>query len=61
MEFCPKLPNFHFHYNARTLLAHGAGTTLAGIGLGGLGLGDTLGQDLGILVLLASVSRQNVF
>lgn len=35
----------------RYLLAHGAGTTLAGIGLGGLGLGDTLGKDLSVLVL----------
>lgn len=33
------------------LLAHGAGTPLASVGLGGLGLGNTLGEDLGVLVL----------
>jgi len=32
------------------LLAHGGGTTLAGIGSLGLGLGDTLGEDGSILV-----------
>lgn len=32
------------------LLAHGGGTPLAEVGLEGLGLGNTLGQDLGILV-----------
>merc|ERR1712000_349850 len=32
------------------LLAHGGSTTLAGVGLVGLGLSDTLGQDLGVLV-----------
>jgi hypothetical protein len=39
--------------NARSgyLLAHGGSTTLAGIGLLGLGLGDTLGEDGGVLVL----------
>jgi hypothetical protein len=40
-----------FSLNARNLLAHGACATLAGIGLVGLGLGNTLGQDLSILVL----------
>jgi hypothetical protein len=39
-----------FSLNARNLLAHGACATLAGIGLVGLGLGNTLGQDLSILV-----------
>ena len=38
------------------LLAHGRGTTLAGIGLVGLGLGDTLGEDLSVLVLQMCVS-----
>ena len=37
--------------NAENLLAHGAGTSLAGVGLLGLGLGDTLGENLGVLVL----------
>ena len=38
--------------NAKRLLAHRAGTTLAGIGLLNLGLSDALGEDLGILVRL---------
>jgi hypothetical protein len=40
--------------NARRilLLADGAGTTLA-VGLVGLGLGDALGENLGVLVLCA--------
>ena len=33
------------------LLAHGAGSPLAGIGLKGLGLGNTLGEDSGIVAL----------
>lgn len=33
------------------LLAHGASTALAGVGLGGLGLSNTLGKDLSVLVL----------
>lgn len=41
----------HNHPNTTRLLAHGAGTPLAEVGLEGLGLGNTLGQDLGILVL----------
>jgi hypothetical protein len=36
--------------NARTLLAHRACATLARLGLGRLGLGHTLGQNLSILV-----------
>ena len=40
-----------FSLNARTLLAHGACSSLAGIGLLGLGLGNALGEDLGVLVL----------
>jgi hypothetical protein len=34
------------------LLAHGAGSPLAKIGFLGLGLGDTLGENLGIFILL---------
>lgn len=34
---------------------HGRGAALASVGLGGLGLGNTLGQDLGVLVLYAIV------
>jgi hypothetical protein len=47
-----KNPKFLFIINnARSrLLAHGAGAALAGIDLVGLGLGNTLGQDLGVLV-----------
>jgi len=37
--------------NDRRLLAHGAGTPLAEVGLEGLGLSNTLGKDLGVLVL----------
>lgn len=37
--------------NARNLLAHGGCSSLAGICLLSLGLGDTLGEDSGILVL----------
>lgn len=47
----PRYDSPFFSLNARTLLAHRAGTSLAGIGLVDLGLGNTLGQDLGILVL----------
>jgi len=40
------------HYQTPiSLLAHGAGTTLTGIGLLDLGLSDALGENLGILVL----------
>lgn len=46
----PRYDSPFFSLNARTLLAHRAGTSLAGIGLVDLGLGNTLGQDLGILV-----------
>lgn len=35
----------------KRLLAHGARPSLADVGLVGLGLGDALGQDLGVLVL----------
>lgn len=38
-------------------LVHGACPSLADIGLVGLGLGDTLGQDLGVLVLSMNVSH----
>lgn len=40
-----------FSLNARTLLAHRACSSLTGIGLVGLGLSNTLGKDLGVLVL----------
>lgn len=41
---------FHYNNNAEPLFVHGACSSLAGIGLVGLGLGDTLGKDLGVLV-----------
>lgn len=34
-----------------SLLAHGAGASLAEIGLEGLGLSNTLGEDLSVLIL----------
>lgn len=42
---------FHYNNNAEPLFVHGACSSLAGIGLVGLGLGDTLGEDLGVLIL----------
>ena len=57
----PQVAQFSFHYNTRTLLAHGARATLAGVELGGLGLGHTLGQDLGVLVLLTSALATWIF
>ena len=42
------------------LLAHGAGATLAGIGLGGLGLSHTLGKDLSVLVLIHQLANPGV-
>ena len=39
------------HNNARSLLAHRACSSLADIGLLGLGLVHTLGKDLGVLIL----------
>lgn len=36
--------------NTQSLLAHGGSSALASINLGGLGLGDTLGKDSGILI-----------
>lgn len=36
-------------------LVHGRGAALASVGLSGLGLGNTLGQDLGVLVLYTIV------
>ena len=56
MEF--PLPPFLlslYKENAEPLFVHGACSSLAGIGLVGLGLGDTLGQDLGVLVLFSTV------
>lgn len=38
------------------LLAHRRGAALTGIGLVGLGLCDTLGKDLGVLVLWRGIS-----
>lgn len=51
MTVFPKQPETHPLPNTQHLLAHGAGSPLAGIGLAGLGLGDALGEDSGILVL----------
>ena len=41
----------------KRLLAHGARPSLADVGLVGLGLGDALGQDLGVLVLFRGKER----
>lgn len=49
--FFPQTQPMPHYQTPIPLLAHGAGTTLAGIGLLDLGLGDALGENLGILVL----------
>lgn len=36
---------------------HGRGTALASVGLGGLGLSNTLGQDLGVLILSSKLAK----
>jgi hypothetical protein len=41
-------------------LAHGGGTALAEVGLLGLGFGDTLGKDGGVLVLVALLALNRV-
>jgi len=53
MTVFPNQPVIHYQQNAQKLLAHGAGTALAGIGLLGLSLSDTLGEELGVLGLVA--------
>lgn len=59
LSVCPALfveNSFIIRSNARRtrLLAHRRGAALAGIGLVGLGLGNALGEDLGVLVLKES-------
>lgn len=49
-----KQPSFLFNYRYLSLV-HGRGAALASVGLGGLGLSNTLGQDLGVLVLYTIV------
>jgi hypothetical protein len=45
-----RLPIYSLNDDEHSLLAHGGCSALAGIGLLGLGLGHTLGEDLSVLV-----------
>ncbi|OTA94065.1 hypothetical protein M434DRAFT_281191 [Hypoxylon sp. CO27-5] len=56
-DLCPNARTRRYRPNAcKNLLAHRACSSLASVGLVSAGLGNTLGQNLGVLVLASSLT-----